>query len=107
MRKLKKETEIKKSKNRNLLTMVVCAVFVLASILRILVANRSIEYSDKLHKLEITANKLKAENEKLAQQLESESSLSKIKQKAKEMGFISISSVVYVSISTPLALRLP
>lgn len=96
MKKLQKEIDLKKDKRSYLLTMVILFIFGFVSIVRIIVANRLVEASDQLHKLEVRENNLNAQNQRLIQEIGQTFSLNSLQEKAKSLGLVPPSKILYL-----------
>lgn len=96
MKKLQKEIEIRQDKRRLTVSLLIVFLFVFVSVIRVVVANRLVEASDRLHALESQAARLSLENEKLARELGKSISLITLSQKAKVLGLIPPSRVFYL-----------
>lgn len=96
MKKLQKEIDLKKDQRSYFLTVAILLVFGFVSIVRIIVANRLVEASDRLHTLEVRENLLVNQNQKLVQELGQTVSLSSLQEKAKNLGLVSPTRVLYL-----------
>lgn len=86
--------------NLFLLVTVLLAVVVAA---QLIVSSALAGKGSELVRLEEEARRLERENSKLKQEFAEKSSLSKIAQVAKELGFTKPSSFVYINLSEPVA----
>lgn len=96
MKKLQKEIDLKKDKRSYFLTVAILLVFALVSVVRIIVANRLVEASDRLHNLEIKEFQLTAQNQKLVQEIGQTISLNSLLEKAKNLGLVSPTKILYL-----------
>ncbi|MEK7565598.1 MAG: hypothetical protein AAB506_00960 [Patescibacteria group bacterium] len=96
MKKLQKEIDLKKDKRSYFLTVIILLIFGFVSIVRIAVANRLVEASDRLHNLEVRENILAVQNQKLSQEVRQTISLNYLEQKAKSLGLVSPQKVLYL-----------
>lgn len=95
MKKLLAEKQLEQKKKGSKIIYVIIALFVLLSVVRIFVANRLVDYSQKLHTLEVKESELTTENAGLFLQYAKFSSLSFLKDKALKTGFIETTKVTY------------
>lgn len=96
MKKLLAEKQLEQKKKGSKIIYVIVALFVLLSVVRIFVANRLVDYSQKLHVMEIKENDLTIENSKLSLTYAKFSSLAYLKDKALNSGFIETTKISYI-----------
>jgi hypothetical protein len=96
MKKLQKEIDLKKDRRSVILTVLILLVFGLVSVARIVVANRLVEASDRLHALEVKESILTSQNQNLSQELGQVFSLSYLQEKARSLGLVTPARVLYL-----------
>ncbi len=95
MKKLQQEVNLRKDRQSSLFTLTIILLFGLVSVARVIVANRLVDISSRLHKLEVREDQLLAENEKFVYQIENSLSLTSLSDKAQDLGFVPPAKVIY------------
>ncbi|MDO8515155.1 MAG: hypothetical protein Q7S14_01520 [bacterium] len=96
MKKLIAEKQLEQKKKGSKIIYAIITLFVLLSVVRIFVANRLVDYSQKLHEMEIKENELLVENSKLSLTYAKLSSLVSLKEKALNSGFVETTKISYI-----------
>jgi cell division protein FtsL len=107
MKKLQNEKKLHKKKNGNKLILFLVAIFFLLCTIRIFVANRLVDHSVKLHELELASDSLTRENKEMETQLANLTSLTYLREKALNLGFVENPKTIYVVKNLPVAAKLP
>ncbi len=103
MQKLQKEKLEQRNKKSRTVIFLAGLILVFACIIRVVIANRLVEATDKLHRLEVEEEKLQADNEILSENLRTKDSLISLRSEAEKMGFAPVTQVTYIEKPLPLA----
>lgn len=107
MKKLLAEKQLQQKKQGSKIIYIIVALFVLLSVVRIFVANRLVDYSQKLHEMDLKESELTIENSKLVLAFAKLSSLSILKEKALISGYIESPKTSYIDPVLKVAVKLP
>lgn len=97
---MKRLQEEQYSRHRKISGLVIWALFVAVALLsagRVFAANRLVETSENLRRLDQEVDKLETQNQILAQELRSQESIETIQSKAAALGFIKANHYAYLS----------
>ncbi len=103
MKKLKAERNFKKDRLSGLFLTVLILVVICLSVGRVVIANRLVETGEKLRALDQNIEAVKDGNQNLAESLRQPQSLSQIEGRAKAIGFVKTSRLVFLGKETPVA----
>lgn len=105
MKKLITEQNLKKDRLSGFfLTLLVLIVAVLA-VTRVVIANRLVEASEKLRVFDQTIAQIEKTNQNLSETLRGPSSITQIEEKAKTLGFVPTSHLVFLTKTPEMALE--
>ncbi len=105
MKKLAKEKKFKKTKQFKL-TFAILVVFLVSLVtLQIYFANQLVETGLKIREKSQKIEELKTQNQQLSENIARAVSLETVGAKAGKMGFVKLTSVVYLTDSLPVALN--
>lgn len=107
MKKLLAEKQLQKKKQGSKIIYVIAALFVLLSVVRIFVANRLVDYSQKLHEMEVKETNLTNENSKLLLTFAKLSSMTNLKDKAISYGYRESPKTSYIDPVFKMAVKFP
>lgn len=97
MKKLQSEKKLQQKKKGNKIIYLLVGIFVALCAGRIFVANRLVDFSERLHNLDMKEARLLTEQEALSVQYSQVSSLTILREKALASGFVANPKVIYES----------
>lgn len=103
MKKLQQEQMVQKDRFSGLVIMVLVLLVAVLSIGRVFAANRLVEASENLRRLDLEATNLEKENRLLAAEVRLITSGNFLEAKAKELGFVKNSHFAYLSVTPEMA----
>jgi len=105
MKKLIREKDYKKIKYFRLIFSLMFSILIILGIVQVIMANQLVEKGEKIKTLNNKIEIITKENQELKELISSETSLEKIKEKAKNLGMIELTSIIYLSTPLPIALN--
>ena len=103
MQKLQNEQNLRNEKYSSLIFFTLFLIVGLLSVARVFAANRLVETSDNLRKMDVQVNQLEAENRILAQEVRSKESMVFVETKMTELGFTKTPHYTYVNSTVRMA----
>ncbi|MCL4397604.1 hypothetical protein M1403_01100 [Patescibacteria group bacterium] len=104
MQKLQQEQNLRQEKVSGLVVLVLFVIVGLLSAGRVFAANRLVETSDSLRRLDQQISKLETENQKLAEETRSQQSMLSVEQRVKTLGFTKTDKYAYLSARPEMAM---
>lgn len=97
MKRLHQEKEYQKNKHFSFLLIVLFIILISLVITQVFLANQLAETGEKIKSLSLKKDSLDRENEKLMEVVTRETSFDEISEKAKKLGLVKLTSIVYLS----------
>lgn len=106
MRKLQQEQNWQHERHSRVLVVILILLVVILSAGRVFMANRLVEASENLRRLDLAKQQLEKENQLSAEQIRKQESSAYVGQKAAELGLTVVKRFAYLAPRLDVALRL-
>jgi cell division protein FtsL len=103
LQKINDQKKQGREKTSNVLVGAFVMIAVILCIARVLIANQTVEASEKLRSLDVQIRKVQTENQILSEQLRQKQSLITLSERAQQAGFTKTNSFSFISATSPVA----